>query len=131
MGDDEAATVKTITVYQKIMTNLIMQHRSRVIDSPGDNLPAEFGSVVDAVQCAVTIQKELQARNNELPEERRMLFRIGINLSDVIQEGDRIYGDGVIIAARLEGLADPSGICISKTAFVRITAIVFLRFNSL
>ena len=120
MGDDEAATVKTITAYQKIMTDLIMQHRGRVIDSPGDNLLAEFGSVVDAVQCAVAIQKELLARNDELPETRRMLFRIGINLGDVIQEGDRIYGDGVNIAARLEGLAEPGGICISKTAFDHI-----------
>ena len=120
MGDDEAATVKTITAYRKIMTDLITQHRGRVIDSPGDNLLAEFGSVVDAVQCAVAIQKELQARNDELPENRRMLFRIGINLGDVIQEGERIYGDGVNIAARLEGLAEPGGICISKTAFDHI-----------
>ena len=120
MGDDEAATVKTITAYQKIMTDLIMQHRGLVIDSQGDNLLAEFGSVVDAVQCAVAIQKELQARNDELPENRRMLFRIGINLGDVIQEGERIYGDGVNIAARLEGLAEPGGICISKTAFDHI-----------
>jgi len=120
MGDDEAATVKTITAYQKIMTDLIIQHRGRVIDSPGDNLLAEFGSVVDAVQCAVAVQKELQARNDHLPEDRRMLFRIGINLGDVIQESDRIYGDGVNIAARLEGLAKPGGICISKTAFDHI-----------
>ncbi|NNK92945.1 MAG: tetratricopeptide repeat protein [Desulfobacterales bacterium] len=120
MGDDEAATVKTITAYQKIMTDLIMQHRGRVIDSPGDNMLAEFGSVVDAVQCAVAIQKELQARNDHLPDNRRMLFRIGINLGDVIQEGERIYGDGVNIAARLEGLAEPGGICISKTAFDHI-----------
>ena len=120
MGDDEASTVKTITAYQKIMTDLIMQHRGRVIDTPGDNLLAEFGSVVDAVQCAVAVQNELQARNDHLPEDRRMLFRIGINLGDVIQEGERIYGDGVNIAARLEGLAEPGGICISKTAFDHI-----------
>ena len=120
MGDNEAATVKTITAYQKIMTDLITQHRGRVIDSPGDNLLAEFSSVVDAVQCAVAIQKELQARNDELSENRRMLFRIGINLGDVIQESERIYGDGVNIAARLEGLAEPGGICISRTAFDQI-----------
>ena len=122
MGDDEAATVRTITAYQKVMTDLITQHRGRVIDSPGDNLLAEFGSVVDAVQCAVAIQKELQARNDELKDNRRMLFRIGINLGDVIQEGARIYGDGVNIAARLEGLAEPGGICISKTAFDHIAS---------
>jgi len=120
MGNDEAATVKTITAYRKVMSELITQHRGRVIDSPGDNLLADFGSVVDAVQCAVAVQKELRARNSELPEDRKMEFRIGINLGDVIEEGDRIYGDGVNIAARLEGLADPGGICISKTAFDHI-----------
>ena len=91
-----------------------------MVDSPGDNLLAEFASVVDAVQCAVAVQKELQARNAELPENRRMLFRIGVNLGDVIEEGDRIYGDGVNIAARLESLADAGGICVSKTAFDQI-----------
>ena len=120
MGEDEAATVKTLTTYRGIMAELIKQHRGRVIDSPGDNLLAEFASVVDAVQCAVAVQKELQARNAELPEDRRMEFRIGINLGDVIEEGDRIYGDGVNIAARLEALADPGGICVSKTAFDHI-----------
>jgi TolB-like protein len=90
------------------------------VDSPGDNLLAEFASVVDAVQCAVATQKELQARNAEFPENRRMQFRIGVNLGDVIEEGERIYGDGVNIAARLESLADPGGICISKTAFDQI-----------
>ena len=120
MGEDEAATVKTLTTYRDIMAELIKQHRGRVVDSPGDNVLAEFTSVVDAVQCAVAVQKELQARNAELPEDRRMEFRLGINLGDVIEEEDRIYGDGVNIAARLEALADPGGICISKTAFDQI-----------
>ena len=120
MGEDEAATVRTLEAYKEIMFSLIKQHRGRVIDSPGDNLLAEFASVVDAVQCAVAVQKELQARNADLPETRRMRFRIGINLGDVIEEGDRIYGDGVNIAARLESCADPGGICISKTAFDQI-----------
>jgi len=120
MGEDEAATVEAITTYREIMGGLIMQHRGRVVDSPGDNLLAEFASVVDAVQCAVAVQKEFQARNAELPENRRMEFRIGINLGDVIEEEDRIYGDGVNIAARLETLADPGGICVSKTAFDQI-----------
>jgi class 3 adenylate cyclase len=117
MGEDEAATVKTLTTYRGIMADLTKQHRGRVIDSPGDNVLAEFTSVVDAVQCAVAVQKEFQARNAELPENRRMEFRIGINLGDVIEEEERIYGDGVNIAARLEALADPGGICVSKTAF--------------
>jgi TolB-like protein/class 3 adenylate cyclase len=120
MGDDEAATVDTLTAYREVMYSLIKQHRGRVVDSPGDNMLAEFASVVDAAQCAVAVQKEIQSRNSELPEERRMQFRVGINLGDVIEEGERIYGDGVNIAARLESLADPGGICISKTAFDHI-----------
>jgi len=120
MGDNEAATVKILEAYKNVMATLISQHHGRVIDSTGDNMLSEFASVVDAVQCAVAIQKELKTRNAELPENRAMQFRIGINLGDVIQEGDKIYGDGVNIAARLEALADPGGICISKTAFDHI-----------
>jgi len=120
MGENEAETVKTLTAYRKIMGELIRQHRGRVIDSPGDNILAEFASVVDAVQCSVAAQNEFKARNAELPENRRMEFRIGVNLGDVIEEENRIYGDGVNIAARLESLADPGGICISKTAFDHI-----------
>jgi len=120
MAEDETATVKTLETYREVMSTLIKQHRGRVVDSPGDSLLAEFPSVVDAVQCAVSVQKEFQARNAELLENRRMHFRIGINLGDVIEEGERIYGDGVNIAARLEALADPGGICVSKTAFDQI-----------
>ncbi len=120
MGEDEVATVGTLTAYREMMAALIRQHRGRVVDSPGDNLLAEFNSVVDAVRCAVEIQEELKARNAELPENRKMEFRIGINLGDVIEEGDRIYGDGVIIAARLEGLAEAGGICISGSAYEQI-----------
>jgi len=131
MGDDEAATVKTLETYKGVMFSLIRQHRGRVVDSPGDNLLADFGSVVDAVQCGVSIQKELQTRNADLPENRRMVFRIGINLGDVIEEEDRIYGDGVNIAARLEALADPGGICISKTAFFQIESKLPLNYEFL
>jgi adenylate cyclase len=120
MGDDEEATVRTLTAYREVLSTLIQQHNGKVLDSPGDNLLAEFASVVDAVQCGVAVQKEIKARNDEMPEDRRMQFRIGINLGDVIQEEDRIYGDGVNVAARLEGLAEPGGICISKTAFDHI-----------
>jgi adenylate cyclase len=120
MEDDEEATVRTLTSYREVITTLIKQHNGMVIDSPGDNILADFVSVVDAVQCAVSVQNELNARNENLPENRRMDFRIGINLGDVIKEGERIYGDGVNIAARLEGLATPGGICISKTAFDQI-----------
>src|SRR5210317_2658377 len=120
MGEDEEATVRTLTTYREVLTTLIQQHNGKVLDSPGDNLLAEFVSVVDAVQCAVAVQKEISARNNALPENRRMWFRIGINLGDVIQEDERIYGDGVNIAARLEGLAEPGGICISRTVFEQV-----------
>ena len=120
MGDDEVSTVRTIESYRKVMTELIRSHRGRVVDSPGDNLLAEFASVVDAVQGAVEIQKVLKSKNDELPENRKMEFRIGINLGDVIEEGDRIYGDGVNIAARIEGLAEAGGICISGSAYEQI-----------
>jgi adenylate cyclase len=120
MQDDEEATVRTITAYRGVMSSLIQEHDGRVVDAKGDNLLAEFPSVVDAVRCGVKIQKELKVRNAELPEQRRMEFRIGINLGDVIQDGDTIYGDGVNIAARLEGLAEGGGICISRTAFDQV-----------
>ena len=107
MGEDEAATMRTLETYKKVMSDLIQQHRGRMVGSPGDFILAEFASVVDAVQCAVAVQKEIQARNLELPETRRMQFRIGINLGDVIETEDSLYGDGVNIAARLESLADP------------------------
>jgi adenylate cyclase len=131
MGEDESATVKTLEAYKQIMFSLIKQHRGRVIDSPGDNLLAEFASVVDAVQCGVAIQKELQVRNAELPENRRMQFRIGINLGDVIEERERIYGDGVNIAARLEALADPGGICISGFVHSQVKNKVSLAYEYL
>jgi adenylate cyclase len=131
MGEDEAATVKTLEAYKQVMFSLIKQHRGRVIDSPGDNLLAEFASVVDAVHCGVAVQNELKARNADLPENRKMQFRIGINLGDVIDEGERIYGDGVNIAARLEGLADPGGICVSKTAFDHIESKLPLGYQFL
>jgi class 3 adenylate cyclase len=120
MRQDEPATVQTLTAYREVISTLIKQHHGRVVDSPGDNVLAEFASVVDAVQSAVAIQRELRLRNAQLATDRRMEFRIGINLGDVIAEGDRIYGDGVNIAARLEGLAEPGGICISRTAYDQI-----------
>ena len=131
MGEDETATVDTITNYREIIAELIQQHRGRMVDSPGDNILAEFASVVDAAQCSVSVQKEIQARNTELPVTRRMLFRIGINLGDVIEEGERIYGDGVNIAARLENLAEGGGICISGTVHDHVENKLNLSFNSL
>jgi adenylate cyclase len=120
MGEDEVATIRTLTAYRERMAALIQQHRGRVVDSPGDNLLAEFASVVEAVQCAVAIQHDLRLRNAELPPHRRMEFRIGINLGDVIVEGERIYGDGVNIAARLEALAEPGGVIVSQTVHEQV-----------
>ena len=120
MGEDELATIETLNKYRTIMTTLIQNARGRVVDSPGDNLLVEFPSVIDAVQCAVEIQKELKDRNAELHKNRRMDFRIGINIGDVIYEKNRIYGDGVNIAARIESLADAGGICISRAAYDQV-----------
>jgi len=120
MGEDEVATVTTLKKYREIISSLVEKHSGRVVDSPGDNLLAEFGSVVDAVECAVTAQKTLKEENASLPESRRMEFRIGVNLGDVIDDEGRIYGDGVNVAARVEGLAEGGGICISGTAFDQV-----------
>src|SRR6266849_134268 len=127
MGEDEVATIRTLTTYREVMSTFIRRYRGRVVDSPGDNLLAEFASVVDAVQCAVETQRELTARNADLPPERKMEFRIGINLGDVIVEGERIYGDGVNLAARLEGLAEAGGICISGIVYDQVET----KLNSL
>jgi adenylate cyclase len=131
MGEDEVATIHTLTAYRELMATLIQQRRGRVVDSPGDNLLAEFPSVVEAVQCAVAIQRELRVRNTELPPNRRMEFRIGINLGDVIMDGERIYGDGVNIAARLEGLAEAGGLCISGTVYDQIKTKLALGYEDL
>jgi class 3 adenylate cyclase len=131
MRDDEMATVTTLSTYREVMVTLIRQHRGRIVDTAGDNVLAEFSSVVDAMQGAVSIQKELKARNAELPEHRMMQFRVGINIGDVIQDGDRIYGDGVNIAARLETLADPGGICISRMAYDQIESKLPLGYEYL
>ena len=131
MGEDEEWTVRTLDTFKGVMKNIIPQHRGRVVDSTGDNLLAEFASVVDAVQAAVEIQQVLRAKNSLLPENRRMEFRIGINLGDVIEEGERIFGDGVNIAARLEGLAEAGGICISGSAFEQIENKLPLHYDYL
>jgi adenylate cyclase len=129
MGDDEEATVQTLTNYREVISGLIAAHRGRVIDATGDNLLAEFASVVDSIYCAWNIQYELRKRNNDLPENRQMHFRIGINLGDVITEEDRLYGDGVNVAARLESLAEPGGINISGSAYDQVKNKLPYRFE--
>jgi adenylate cyclase len=131
MGEDEEATIHTITEYRKIITEQVKQHEGRVVDSPGDNVLAEFASVVNALKCAVQTQKEIAEQNKNLPENRKMEFRIGVNLGDIAEDGDRIYGDGVNVAARIESLAEAGGICISHTAYDQVKKKIALGYEYL
>ena len=115
MDRDEVGTLETLKRHRDALAGLIERHRGRVVNTWGDGLIAEFPSVVEAVLCAVEAQKELRARNASLPAERRLEFRIGINLGDVMVEGHDLYGEGVNVAARLQGLAEPGGIVIAGT----------------
>ncbi|CAB5093161.1 Adenylate cyclase (EC [Olavius algarvensis associated proteobacterium Delta 3] len=117
MADNELATIAILKSYKETMTSVIQEHNGRVVDAPGDNLLAEFASALDAVNSAVEIQKTISAKNSEQPDHPQMQFRIGINIGDVIHEDDCIYGDGVNVAARIESLADPGGVCISRSVF--------------
>jgi adenylate cyclase len=129
MGEDEEATLATLTAHRKIIDRLIKQHQGRFVNSAGDSVLAEFTSVVEAVNGAVDIQRAFKAENARLPAERRMEFRIGVNLGDVMVEGDQIYGDGINVAARLESLADPGGICISGTVHEQVRDKLALRYE--
>ena len=131
MGDDDMATVQSLTVCRKLVTDIITAHHGRVVDSPGDNLLAEFASAVDAVESACAMQAQLQHCNADLPEHRRMAFRIGVNLGDVIAEDGRLYGDGVNIAARLEALAEVGGICISGKVHDEVCRKLDLAFEDM
>jgi class 3 adenylate cyclase len=117
---DETATLEVLTAHYDVTSTLITQHHGRLLNSPGDSILAEFAGAVDAVQGAVAIQKTLKARNAQLPEDHKMAFQIGIHLGDVIAESNRLYGDSVNVAVRLENLAGPGGICISNTVYDRI-----------
>ena len=130
MEKDEAGTLTTLKAHFQRMHTSIGKFRGRVVAVHGDNLLAEFASVVDAVQCALEIQNDLKARNGEMPEEARMPFRIGINLGDVIEEDGNIYGDGVNVAARLESLADPGGICISRSVHDHVKGKLSVGYQS-
>lgn len=120
MGADDEATVRDLKGHQSVVLPMIGAHGGRVIDTAGDGILAEFASVVNAVKCAVAIQKVMEERNTSIDPEHRMLFRIGINLGDVIFDDTRIYGDGINIAARLEAIADPGGICISDKVYQEV-----------
>jgi adenylate cyclase len=113
MGIDEVGTLRTLTAYREIVDGLIAQHRGRIFNTAGDSVLAEFASVVDAVQCAVGVQRALGEENGKKPSDQQMRFRVGVHVGDVLVQGDNLFGDGVNIAARLETLAEPGGICVS------------------
>src|SRR5215831_17341009 len=131
MGDDEEATYRTLASHRRVIDALVEQHHGHFVNSAGDSVLAEFASVVNAVQCGVEIQFALKAENAQLPQNRQMEFRIGINLGDVIVDGDQIYGDGVNVAARLESLAEPGGICISGKVHDEIATKLALHYRDL
>src|SRR5579864_4287607 len=131
MGGDEEATLVTLTAHRKIIDRLIGLHHGRFVNSAGDSVLAEFASVVEAVNCAVDIQTALKTEIAKLPPERRMEFRIGVNLGDVMVEGDQIYGDGINVAARLESLAHPGGICVSGKVHEEIRSKLPLGYEDL
>ena len=131
MGEDEEATLRLLKAYREVIDGLIANHQGRVFGSAGDSVMAEFASPVEAVRCAVEIQQDLEERNADLPEDRRMRFRIGVNLGDVMVESNNLFGDGVNVAARLEGLAEPGGICISDSAFQQVRDRLKVGFESL
>ena len=131
MGEDESATVRSLKGHQADVLPLVGEYGGRIIDTAGDGILAEFGSVVDAVECAIEIQCVMLRRNDDVPQNRRLLFRIGINLGDVIHDDVRIYGDGINIAARLEGIAQPGGICVSSKVREEVIDKLELQFVDL
>src|SRR5216684_247415 len=131
MGEDEEATLRTLSSHRKLIDSLIEEHHGRFVNSAGDSVLAEFASVVNAVQCAVEMQTTLKAENANLPPERRMEFRIGVNLGDVMVDGEQIYGDGVNVAARLESLAEPGSIFISGSVHEQVGNKLALGYQDL
>ena len=131
MGEDEAATVRDLKAHQQAILPLVGRYGGRIIDTAGDGILAEFPSVINATECALEIQTIMATRNEPVPEARRMLFRIGINLGDVIHDDTRIYGDGINVASRLEGIAEPGGICISRQVFDQVNRALKANFQAL
>jgi adenylate cyclase len=130
MGEDEHTTLETLAAHRRLISAHVSEHGGRVVDSPGDALLAEFPSALEAVRATVEIQRDLHERNVMRPENRRMEWRLGINLGDVIEESGGLYGDGVNIAARLQALAEPGGICLSGTVFDQVEDKLPLTFSS-
>jgi TolB-like protein len=131
MGLDEVGTARTLREHRKVTDALVAKHGGRLVKTMGDGVLLEFPSVVDAVECAIAMQAVMAERNQGVPEDRRMLYRVGINLGDILIEGDDILGDGVNVAARLEGIAEPGGICISSSAYEHVRGKVPVDFTDL
>lgn len=131
MATREEATLAVLRTYREIIVDLVGRHAGRVFNTAGDAVLAEFGSAVEAVRCAVSIQEDLRVRNAERVEDDQLWFRIGINVGDVLIEGDDLFGDGVNVAARLEGLAEKGGICISGSTFEQVKNKLSVAFSDL
>jgi adenylate cyclase len=131
MAEDEVSTVRLLTAYRSEITRMVEETDGRVVDFIGDNMLAEFKSAVRAVSCAAAIQEALDAHNEKIDENRRMLFRMGIHLGDVMIDDGRIYGDGVNIAARLQGIADPGGVCVSDIVYQQVRNKLDIGFRSI
>src|SRR5580693_4287944 len=131
MGLDEAGTARILREHRTVFDALVAKHGGRIVKTTGDGLLLEFPSVIDAVECAVAVQAVMAERNDGVPQDLQMLYRIGINLGDILIEGDDILGDGVNIAARLESIAEPGGICISSSAYDQVRGKVAVEFADL
>jgi adenylate cyclase len=131
MAEDEEATARRLSPYRDEIGLLVRQHRGRVVDSPGDNLLAEFPTATDALECAVEIQRVIAARNASLAPERRMDLRIGVHLGEITVGPDRIYGNGVNVAARLQALAEPGGICVSAAVLEQVGKKVAVAYRDI
>lgn len=131
MTEDEEGTLRTFRTYSAVINRLVDKHGGRIFNTAGDAVLAEFSSAVEGVRCAISIQEDLGTRNSELPEDRRLMLRIGINVGDVMINGNDLMGDGVNVAARLEGLAEPGGVCISSSTFEQVKNKLSIGFQDL
>ena len=131
MGQDEEGTIRVLSAHRAVIDGIITFHQGRIVSTAGDSVIAEFSSAVEAVRCAVEIQEALKTRNDSLEEHRQMHFRVGVNLGDVVVKNDDLLGDGVNVAARLETIAEPGGICISSSVYDQITGKLDLGFQDI
>lgn len=131
MSQDEEGTIRVLSAHRAVIDGIIAFHQGRIVSTAGDSVLAEFSSAVEAVRCAVEVQDALKTRNDALPDHRKMLFRVGVNLGDVVIKGDDLLGDGVNVAARLETMAEPGGICIASSVYDQITGKLDLGFQDI